>query len=318
MEKLIFRHYVTDPSVDAHEHSWWNENAAVVAKVWEMSADVSWAVRSRYLTRARRFFTEFGKAHVLELGCGSGWVGQSIAGPSLTVTGTDFSESQIAMARERARRFGIAPYTNYKVVANGAWPATAAPPTGILVHAFLHHLNGREIDEFFARLIGSVAPGTQLWIYEPAYYAAPPAAPSSIEYEIIRKGWDITARASRLYAKLGLVDRETLTSINALSAEAEKNGWVLSPKEVVIEVDWFDSYLRERVHVRDSYWATAFGVGWAAETNLVRNTVLRRLLAWTFVRRLAEIDADVCKDEEMLRNVFVAPSYGFRVWECVV
>jgi hypothetical protein len=162
----------------------------------------------------------------------------------------------------------------------------------------------------------SAAPGTAVWIYEPAYFAAPPAEPSTAGHDSIRKGWEIVGRASRLYSRLGLVDRATLARIGGLSADAERNGWVLSPKEVVLEVDWFDSYLRERVNVQRSYWATAFGIGWAAETNLLRNALLRRLLTWTLVQRLAAMDAAICNDERTLRSVFVAPSYGFRVWEC--
>ena len=114
-------------------------------------------------------------AHVVELGCGSGWVGQSICGRELRITGTDFSASQIALARENAARKRLDAFTHYQVATSGVWPSLDRAGTGILIHAFLHHLDGAELDAFFDMLHRNVPPGTQIWIYEPAFYPDPPA-----------------------------------------------------------------------------------------------------------------------------------------------
>jgi hypothetical protein len=75
-------------------------------------------------------------AHVVELGCGSGWVGQSICGPELRITGTDFSASQIALARENAARKRLGAFTRGLAVAGPClqrkclmWLASVKPPT---------------------------------------------------------------------------------------------------------------------------------------------------------------------------------------------
>src|SRR4051794_3007935 len=104
-----------------------------------MHDTVSRAARGQYLTRAKNFFAAIPNAHVVELGCGSGWVGQSICGPDLRITGTDFSQSQIDLARKRARRRRLDAYTDYIVATSGTWPSLRSAPTGILIHAFLHH-----------------------------------------------------------------------------------------------------------------------------------------------------------------------------------
>jgi hypothetical protein len=75
------------------------------------------------------------------------------------------------------------------------------------------------------------------------------------------------------------------------------------------------SYLSQYCSVRDSYWATAFVIGWVFESNLIRNPFLRRMMSRTMVSYLAKVDAVVSADEKFLRQSFIAPAHGFRVWE---
>ena len=319
--KLVERPYRADPEIARLEQEWWDANAPLVAKVWELHDEVSRVARRRYLHEARRFFSADGgaDAHVIELGCGSGWVGQSLCGPQLRITGTDFSASQIALARDNAARKGLGACTHYQVATSGVWPSLDRAPTGVLIHAFLHHLDGAELDAFFSMLHQNVSPGTQIWVYEPAFYSQPPAgqanaapAPNPAAY---RLATTIVSRSSDLYRRLGLVDVDTRDRFSALYARANDLGWHLSPKEVPLDLESFDRDIARHVTVSRSYWATAFLIGWIFETNLIRSPALRMLASQTLVRLLALLDSRIVRDDEFLRATFVAPNYGFRVWE---
>lgn len=313
--KSIERPYRAAPEIARLEQQWWDEHAPLVAKVWELHDEVSRIARSRYLRRARHFFVA-GRddAHVVELGCGSGWVGQSICGPGLRITGTDFSASQIALARENAERKRLGAFTHYQVATSGVWPALERAGTGILVHAFLHHLDGAELDAFFDMLHRHVAPGTQIWIYEPAFYPDAPAGNAANPFAC-RTGTAIVAQMSKIYGRLNLIDTDTRDRFATLFARANDAGWHLSPKEVPFQLEAFDRELARHVAVTRSYWATALIIGWVFETNLIRSSALRQLASQTLVRLLAWLDDRLVRDDAFMRRNCTAPNYGFRIWE---
>ena len=317
--KSVERPYRAAPEIARLEQQWWDENAALVAKVWELHDEVSHVARRRYLQRARQFFAA-GRddAHVVELGCGSGWVGQSICGRELRITGTDFSASQIALARENAARKRLDAFTHYQVATSGVWPSLDRAGTGILIHAFLHHLDGAELDAFFDMLHRNVPPGTQIWIYEPAFYPDPAAGgatdPAAKAFAY-RAATAIVSQMSTLYRRLNLIDTDTRDRFAALFARANDAGWHLSPKEVPFQLEAFDRELARHMTVSRSYWATALVIGWVFETNLIRSSVLRLLASQTLVRLLALLDNRLVRDDEFMRSNCTAPNYGFRVWE---
>lgn len=313
--KPVERPYRAPPEIARLEQQWWDENAPLVAKVWELHDEVSRVARRRYLQRALHFFaTGRDNAHVVELGCGSGWVGQSICGRGLRITGTDFSASQIALARENAARKGLGSFTHYEVATSGVWPPLDHAGTGILIHAFLHHLDGAELDAFFDMLHRNVSPGTQIWIYEPAFHPDPPAGPVADPFAY-RAATAIVAHMSKLYRRLNLIDTDTRDRFAALFARANDAGWHLSPKEVPFQLEAFDRELARHVAVTQSYWATALVIGWVFETNLIRSSTLRRLASQTMVRLLAQLDDRLVRDDAFMRRNCTAPNYGFRVWE---
>ena len=317
--KSVERPYRAAPEIARLEQQWWDEHAPLVAKVWELHDEVSHVARRRYLRRARHFFTA-GRddAHVVELGCGSGWVGQSICGPRLRITGTDFSGSQIALARENAACKRLDAFTRYQVATSSVWPSLDCAGTGILIHAFLHHLDGAEVDAFFDMLHRNVPPGTQIWIYEPAFYANRPegrAAEGTAKPFAYRAAAAIVTRMSTLYRRLNLLDTDTRDSFTALFARAIDAGWYLSPKEVPFELNSFDRTLARHMAISRSYWATADLIGWVFEVNLIRSPALRLLASQTLVRLLALLDDQVVCNDGFMRMYCVAPNYGFRVWE---
>src|SRR5262245_35507676 len=55
--KSVERPYRAAPEIARLEQQWWDENAPLVAKVWELHDEVSHVVRRCYLQRARLFLS---------------------------------------------------------------------------------------------------------------------------------------------------------------------------------------------------------------------------------------------------------------------
>ena len=237
----------SDAALNAQELAWWNANASTIARVWEMPDEVSRMVRGRYLERARNFFLQGReRATVLELGCGSGWVGQALAGPHLAIVGVDFSSAQIGLAKARARRMGVEPYCRYFVSTPGAHREAQPRADAALIHAFLHHLDDEEIDAVLAEVRASLAPGGRVWIYEPAFGSPPSAAAPALRSRLGMRLCGVGARLVRGTGKLlRLRDQVVDAQFQALAEEAGRNGWYLSPKEVPFDADSFTRRLEQ-------------------------------------------------------------------------
>jgi SAM-dependent methyltransferase len=307
-------------SLNELEHEWWNEHAGTVARVWEMDDAVSRAARASYLRRIKRFLqAPRGEARILELGCGSGWVGQALAGPRLRIVGTDFSENQIALAKRNAAARRVAPYCSYYVAGANDWPRHAEGVNGVLVHAFLHHLDDTEIDGILDALEDRLPAGAKVLCYEPAFHATRAGGGPSRSRRAgvaLRAAARLHAGLSRLYAGAGLLDGAAVQRFTALQEKASAEGWYLSPKEVPFDVDAFTERLARRFDVRDSYWATVYTIGWAFETNMLSSPLLRRIGASSVVPLFALADRWIARDEPYLRSVLSPPAHAFRIWEC--
>ncbi len=311
----------SDAALNARELAWWNANAATIARVWEMPVEVSRVVRGRYLERARNFFLEGReRATVLELGCGSGWVGQALAGPRLAIVGVDFSQAQIDLALGRARRTGVEAYCRYFVSTPGERPQALPQVDAALIHAYLHHLDDEEIDGALAEVRAALSPGARVWIYEPAFRTAP--APARRPALRSRLGMRLCAVGARLLrvagGLLGLRDEAVDARFQALAGEAQRNGWYLSPKEVPLQEEAFTRRLERTFRVRSSYWATLHLVGWAYECALLEDSVLRKLACALYLRMARAVDAWALRDEAMVAAATTPPAHAFRVWECEV
>jgi len=312
------RIWESDAALDAQEHQWWNDNAAVVSSVWEMHDEVSRAIRRPYMNRARGFFQKSGSVvNVLELGCGSGWVGQMIAGPSLNIRGTDFSESQIDLASENASRKNLTRHCTYSVSSPDA-PTNTDDIDGVLIHCFLHHLNGKELDGLLAGLRDNLSPGTKVWICEPAFFLSPGevVSPRMAIRILLACASRVTAILSWSYSTLSLTDRSVQDRYLPLADQAESEGWYLTPKEVPLDVEGFSVDLERCFEVRAQYWATVYFGGWAHQTNLLRSGTLRQVVIRTVFPFLGFVDRKLSRADAYLRSQLVAPNYAFHVWEC--
>ncbi|MGE0876463.1 MAG: class I SAM-dependent methyltransferase [Burkholderiales bacterium] len=310
-----------EPFLNALEREWWDANASTIARVWQMPDEVSRFVRQGYLQRARQFLTEGrSRTTVIELGCGSGWVGQSIAGPDLHIVGIDFSSAQIGLASTRATETGVAAFCSYSLSGNET--LSKEPPTAdaALLHAYLHHLDEAEIASTLQALRATLAPGARIWIYEPAFRA------DRVTTQRIRLSTRIAMRAalvgSRMVRLAGAACRVRNSTVAAkfeeLAALARKSGWYLSPKEVPLEDAAFTHQLARHFRVRSSYWATLHLVGWAYECALLERSVCRRIACGTYLPLARIAERLALLDAAAVEFATTPPRHAFKVWECEV
>lgn len=319
----LYRNYLTNKTIQKKEIEWWEKNASIVSKVWEMHEEISWSARKNYLEEAKNFFkSNKKKMTVLELGCGSGWVGQFLANSKLQIIGSDFSKSQIQLAKNRAKRKGLDKYCTYIVSHSLDLPKIIKSVDRILIHTFLHHLNGKEIEELLKNIKSKCKEGTKLWIYEPAFYEAVDTdyinKPKVTTLFILQIAGFIHEKLTKILFKFDLIDKKTYDDFQKLIEVARRKGWYLSPKEVPFNLERFTKQLKNEFKVSNHYWATIYMIGWFFNVNLIKNKSVRLLIHKLLIPLFSFVDDLTRKDINYLKNCFRAPNYAFHVWECVV
>jgi 2-polyprenyl-3-methyl-5-hydroxy-6-metoxy-1,4-benzoquinol methylase len=309
-----------DKEIDDLELDWWNKNAEIISKVWEMDPAISWDIRKEYLLRAKSFFQKGSrKVTILEIGCGSGWVGQSIVNDDFRLIGTDFSQEQIYLANENARRKNLENYCQYILLRSDVFPNATTQINGVLIHCLLHHLTNKEIKEFFEGLKLKIKSGSKIFIYEPAFFEFASNSSKKLDTKSF-----ILLNISKFMDKcliflshiLRIGDQKTKNEFDNLLHQAEEKGWCLSPKEVPLNITEFKAILQEYCIIDKSYWKTLYSIGWGSTINNINNTFLRRLLGEIFIPIYVYTDKCISKNSGYLRNEFVEPKYAFHIWEC--
>ena len=152
------------------ENLWWNENGKIIEKVWVLSDDLNSRYRSAYVSKAADFFkTHKGEARILDLGCGSGWFGRMIANEHMNYVGMDFSSTQIEIANQKKEGLKNEKYLNYYCVSDIENIPNLEQTTGVVIHAFLHHLYWEDLRALFNKLHLILPEGCKFFIMEPIY-----------------------------------------------------------------------------------------------------------------------------------------------------
>ena len=141
-----------DAELDRKEMEWWDANAEIIEKIWALNFDFQKLIRLPYLKKAKHFFITNSAnkpLNILEVGCGTGWVGRMIADENLHITGTDFSEAQLKIAKEEAKRFNKEDFCKYQLASS---TIVSKDLDGIILHAILHHFTEEELMTFFNEL----------------------------------------------------------------------------------------------------------------------------------------------------------------------
>jgi len=242
-----------DPALDKLEQDWWNENAELVERIWAQTPAIQKSIRLPYLKKMRSFFLRGAagkKIKILEVGCGSGWVCRHIAGPDVHITGTDFSEKQLEIARENATKENKSSYCSYELADASYFPDGF---DGVVIHAVLHHLSEKELRHFFS-VLKKIRKGTKVFFYEPFFINPTTRPPSLAEKVLSNLSSRIKYYAMKTIAKSGEKDHALVQKLDNIAKLAEENGWYISPKEVPFREGELESYLSADFTLKDRYF----------------------------------------------------------------
>ena len=225
------------------ENEWWNTNSDLIEIIWANSFELQQAIRLPYLKRMKSFFLDTAKqtpVKILEIGCGTGWVGRLVADESLHIIGTDFSESQINRAKEEAKRFNKDKFCQYELSDASTFTKDV---DGVLIHAVLHHLSTEELNTFFNEF-SKLKKGTKVFFYEPVFFE-PNTKTGLLEKALNRAILFIKKYAFQQIEKTNAINKQLLSEWNKIYDDATKNGWYISPKEVPFYETEFLDYLHK-------------------------------------------------------------------------
>ncbi len=257
------RNIIADEETNQLESKWWDENAQVIEAIWTLPEIIRLAVRGHYLKKAKSFFlcgsekTE--PLKVIEIGCGSGWVGRMIAEPNIiNIVGLDLSEQQIQIANQEAIKADLSRTCQYYCQNLADFVVSEnSNYNSVLIHAILHHLSWQEIHCIFkqVKVLGS---GTKIFIYEPVYLSKHYRNKSFL-WRTLRKTIKVLFGFPYSLGKLfacrfeGSYNENLAKKLNCITEEASKNNWVLSPKEIVFEESDLLELLENYCEIKDRY-----------------------------------------------------------------
>lgn len=229
--KRASRIQTSSPALNQEEVEWWNAHADLIERIWGLSDALCREVRGDYLAEVRALFQKIAgkkKLHLLEIACGSGWPGRLLADADTRVTGLDFSEKQIQLAREKAAAAG-ATTCDYRRQDVTQIPALLAQGEfdGSFIHCGIHHLSGDELRES-ARSLSAAPRGTPVVLVEPMYHDR-----RTFFGEMLARVLDAAYRILQKRISSGLPPDKTIAAeTSALLQKADQSAWFLSPKEM--------------------------------------------------------------------------------------
>jgi SAM-dependent methyltransferase len=149
------------------ELEWWNKFADVMAEQWMLTPVMNSMIRADYENDYAEYLFRPGGSF-LEIGCGTGWIGQKFAKRGMQVDGIDFSDGQLSIARHLAAEQGLHNVAYFvRDLVNDPLDGRFQKYDAVLVNAVLHHLSPAEVESLMARIAKVLAPGGRLYIYEP-------------------------------------------------------------------------------------------------------------------------------------------------------
>jgi 2-polyprenyl-3-methyl-5-hydroxy-6-metoxy-1,4-benzoquinol methylase len=242
-------------TMEQAENLWWNTHGRLIEKVWVLSEVVNHQYRKDYVAKGVEFLKQGNaKAKILDLGCGSGWFGRMAADENLEYHGMDFSSTQIEIANSEKEKSPNKAYLNYYCLTDFKQIKNLNEITGIVIHAFLHHLYWEELYNLFKELVTVLPDGCKFFIVEPIYPDKTEKIGTSQDVlnsmNNLRDGYRNYLKAIKkdLTAK-NLFDTQTQTELDNIVSESTSNGFFFSPKEVPFRISEFTGFLNKYLHV---------------------------------------------------------------------
>lgn len=149
------------------ELDWWDKFAEIMAEQWFLTPSLNALLRKRYEDDYKAFLFKPG-GRLLEIGCGTGWIGMNFAEMGMEVDGTDFSEEQLSIARCLANDKNLTTIQFFQrdLIADKI-QGRFEDYDAILINAVLHHLSVDEYQMVLRNCAALLRPGGKIYIYEP-------------------------------------------------------------------------------------------------------------------------------------------------------
>ena len=242
----------SSPEEDLREKLWWDENCDLIEKIWAQSIQIQSLIRLPYLKRMKEFFLKDSNKRVLlvlEIGCGTGWVGRLVADERVRILGSDFSSGQLKMALSKSKEFNVDKWCSYELADASTFRMEV---DGVLIHALLHHLSDQELKLFFFEF-SKIRKGTRIFIYEPVFFYDQTEKPSILDRVMNRVRYLMQDYVIRFVKWKGQFDNLLDLQVKKLFDDAEKDGWYLSPKEVPFYEGELEAYLTSSCTIMSKY-----------------------------------------------------------------
>lgn len=303
------------------ESKWWNANGKLIEKVWVFSKDTNNSYRKNYVSRAASFFKEPGKkAKILDLGCGSGWFGRMIADAELEYHGLDFSSTQIDIAKSEKQRSPNKNYLNYYCSSDLKNIEHLDTFTGVVIHAFLHHLYWEELEQLFKELAKLLPNGCKFFIMEPVYPGKNNAINIAANEQSCNNELVNAYRKNLDHIKNKLIDKDlydtkTESELIELGSESDKNGFFLSPKEVPFEMTEFQTFLTKYIKIENTFNCGVLNLETAQLLERIRSKEMQDHYSQLLLPMVNSLDTFLISNHYFEAN---PNNYLFTAFECVL
>jgi 2-polyprenyl-3-methyl-5-hydroxy-6-metoxy-1,4-benzoquinol methylase len=274
----------TTESIDRLESLWWNTHGELIDKVWGFSEKVNFLYRNNYVAQAATFFKHNEKnPKILDLGCGSGWFGRMIVDPELEYHGVDFSSTQIKIANQDKETSPNKNQLHYYCLEDFKEIENLQSFTGVVIHAFLHHLCWEELSDLFDDLKQFLPAGCKFFIVEPVYPDAHQIGIDKNE-QSFNLNFVLNYRAKLNQIKLGLIDQnifdtQTEYNLNKVGAESQNNGFFFSPKEVPFRMTEFKNFLSPYLKIEHTFQCGVLDLETAQLIELINDAAVQQKYA---------------------------------------
>jgi SAM-dependent methyltransferase len=195
----------------AREREWWARYGQVEERYfWGMQHSWQPLARKRYLETMAKLLA--GTRHVVDYGCGNGWVARIIAEHiQAPVTGVDFSEEQIALANAAS---GDNPWTLFAQIEDVEELPIA---DGYILHGVLHHLTAHEIHGLLDRVATRCAAGSKVVLVEPCCF--PGHGPDARDRVLLDLIDELVREPARAAAAAGVAEPDEIGAVRAAGDE---------------------------------------------------------------------------------------------------
>lgn len=175
---------LSTPELDIAELDWWERFAEIEEFFcWVQTPAIQRFLRGDYLRHIVRLVPTNGR--ILELGCGTGWLGIMLAKLGANrVVGVDSSDTQIQRARRRAVEAKVADRVTFQIADVCDLRVSPEVFDVIILHGFLHHLTKAEIRRVLVIVYGLLVQNGRMVVWEPLRY--PPLELSSKAQRLLK------------------------------------------------------------------------------------------------------------------------------------